>query len=212
MTISFRILAAGTLLLLGAGCSRNTDYVKAPESEPVQVERNVEGANASTGGATDTTVTPQLETDKLIAALPNPEAFDNTSADTPVEQMNPVPLPDGTRAEYTSVSREYTLSREEGPVAIQVSISDTRGIPVVSAFTKSFTEFQTEDGYRRPIDVNGTNAWVQYTYAPEGERNGFGSLTMLYRERFLIQIDGGLGLSEDDLIALAKAFDYDQLK
>lgn len=201
----------GSLLLLGAGCFQKTEYIEAPESAPVHVEANLEGAKASTGGQ-EATITPQLKTEKLVDALPDPDNLKDTEADQPKEQFNPVPLPDGTRTEYTSVAREYTVQKDDETITLQVTISDTRGIPVVSAFTKSFTEFDTEDGYRRPFDFNGTEAWVQYTYDPEGLKNGFGSFTMLYRERFLIQIDGSLGMSEDELIEFAEAFDYEQLK
>jgi hypothetical protein len=203
-------MVIGAILLLGAGCFQKTEYVEAPISTPVHIEANLEGAKASTGGQ-EATITPQLKTVKLVDALPDPDKLSNTTADQPIEQFNPVPLPDGTRTEYTSVAREYTVKKETEDIRLQVTISDTRGIPVVSAFTKSFTEFDTPDGYRRPIDFNGAEAWVQYTYDPEGLKNGFGSFTMLYRERFLIQIDGSLGMSEDELIEFANAFDYTQL-
>jgi len=204
------VFIIASLLILGAGCFKHTDYTKAPEPVSVHVDANPEGAKASTGGA-EATITPQLKTVKLVDALPDPESLQGVSADQPVEQLNPVPLPDGTRTEYTSIARAYTLNNEGGDITLQVTISDTRGIPVVSAFTKSFTEFRTEDGYRKPIDFNGTEAWIQYTYDPEGLKNGFGSFTMFYRERFLIQIDGSLGMSEEKLIEFANTFDYEQL-
>jgi hypothetical protein len=204
--------ACAALILLGASCfGRKTEFVEAPKSEPVHVEPNLEGARASTGGQ-EATITPQLDTEKLAAALPDPETLGTSvTAGEVVERLNPVPLPDGTRTEYVSVEREYVLKKDGGDVILRATLSDTRGIPVVSAFTRSFSEFRTDEGYRRPADVRGTEAWIQYTYDPAGVRSGFGSLTMLYRERFLIQIDGSMGLSESDLIAFAEMFDLERL-
>ncbi|MBD3251177.1 hypothetical protein GF380_01760 [Candidatus Uhrbacteria bacterium] len=209
-SILLTYLLITSALLFGAGCFEQTEYVEAPESAPVHIDPNLEGAKASTGGR-DATITPQINTAKLVRAFPDPYDLKNTTATEPVERFNPVPLPDGTRTEYTSVERTYLYQKEGSEIRIQTTIIDTRGIPVISAFVDSLTEFVSEDGYRKQTELNGVDAWIQYTYDPEGLKDGFGSFTYLYRERFLIQIDGSLGWSEQELLQFAEAFNYDEL-
>jgi hypothetical protein len=205
-------VAAIGLLLIGGGCFKKPEpavsYIPAGSSSAISVSPNPEGGDASTGG-NDVTVTPQLNTPLMVDALPDPAAFSGTVAGEPKENKNPIPLPDGTRDEYTSVERTYTKGKgTDAEVRIHVTVSDTRGIPVLSAFVDNFNEFSGPDGYRKKTSIANTDAWILYTYDPEKNRNGFGGLTMFYRGRFLIQIDGTLGVTEDELTAYANAVDF----
>ncbi len=211
------LLFALTLLLsIGGGCSKNTEkpvsYIPAAPSAPSVVTPNTQGANAASGGY-ESTVTPALETSRLVAAFPDVSAMTGFEADEPRETKNPVPLYDGTRDEYTSIDRTYIRSKgTDQEIRLHLTLSDTRSIPVVTAFEKNFTEFTNTDGYRKRVTVNGTDAWVLYTYDPARSKAGFGGLTMLYRGRFLIQIDGTLGTTEEDLVRVASQFDFTKLQ
>ena len=205
-----RVLVIASLAtLFGAGCwSSPPDYVQAPTSTPVVVQPNKEGAKASTGGA-EATITPPLSTDLLVSALPKPP--EGWTVTEPVESKLPLPLPDGTRAEATKLDREY---RKGGDAVknVRISITDTRGIPALLQFMQSFEASETDAGYRRSVTLKDSVAWISYTYGPKREEDGTGSMTIVNRERFLIQIDGGTGVSAAELTALATSFTYDALK
>jgi hypothetical protein len=210
------LFAIVLLICVGGGCSKKTvppiSYVPATPSAPLNVAPNTQGANAASGGY-PSTVTPSLDTALLVAALPDPSKMDGYTADESKEIKNPVPLFDGTRDEYTSIDRTYIRNKgEDQEIRLHVTISDTRSIPVVTAFVKNFTEFKSEGGYRKRLNVNDTDAWVLYTYDPARSKGGFGGLTMLYRGRFLIQIDGTLGTAEEDLTRMASQFDFSKLQ
>ncbi len=209
-------LFAAAVIIVGAGCfskkSETPSYTPAEPSSAVTVPPNAPGANASTGGY-ETTVTPELATPTLVSSLPDPSKLQGFTADEPKETKNPIPLPDGTRDEYTSIDRTYTKAGgTNDEVRVHVIVSDTRSIPVLTAFVNNFTEFSNADGYRKRITIEGTDAWILYTNDPARSRGGFGGLTMLYRGRFLIQIDGTLGTTEDDLVAFASAFDFSKFR
>jgi hypothetical protein len=210
------LFAAAVLVVGGAGCfskkSETPAYTPAGSTGEITVPPNAAGANASTGGY-DTTVTPELATPTLVGALPDPSALPGFEADEPKESKNPVPLPDGTRDEFTSVDRTYTKAKgTPDEVRVHVSVSDTRSIPVLTAFVSNFSEFSNADGYRKRVTIEDSDAWILYTYDPARTRGGFGGLTMLYRGRFLIQIDGTLGTTEADLAAFAAAFDFSKFR
>jgi hypothetical protein len=199
------------ILLTGAGCTNaKTTYVKSPESANIVVQPNLEGARASTGGA-DATVTPVLATDIIIKAFPVQK---DAMVSEPIEQKKPVPLPDGTRSEYVIVSRDYSVEPEGGKKkAYNVSITDTRGIPALSAYIQSFTAYETDQGFRRNIaSETDRDIWLTYAYGPNRESDGAGNILMNFRKRFLIQIEGGDGVSVDNLTAFASAFNLDALR
>lgn len=210
LTTGIRLAAYLALAALaGAGCKQTVSYVKAPPSgEPALIKPNLEGAKASTGGAS-ATITPPLATALLVQSLPEPKPPWTES--TPVESKLPVPLPDGTRTEVTRVDREYVKSGDAAK-NIRLSLTDTRGIPALLLFIQSFEAFQNDGGYRRSIKINDAPAWLTYTYGPNREADGTGSIVFIYRERFLIQIDGGLGVSADELQLLAAALRLDALR
>ncbi|HWR00128.1 MAG TPA: hypothetical protein VN397_04775 [Candidatus Methylomirabilis sp.] len=209
MTFPRTLAVFAFILLQGAGCwTKAPTYVKATPSAPVEVKPNVEGAKASTGGA-DATITPQIATEFLVSALPIPK--DPWTAADPVESRQPVPLPDGTRSEVTRVDREY---RKNGNAEqnIRISITDTRGIPALLLFMNSFEAYNNPSGYRKPLTSPNAATWLTYALGPNGAENGTGSVIQVYRERFLIQIDGGTGVSADELEAFVRSFDADALK
>lgn len=194
------------IAILGAGCEARNTYVAAPEVAPIHVTPTTEGGSASTGGQS-ATVTPVLPTEILNQTFPVPNG--DWSVDEGIEIKNPVPLPDGSRAEYTSIAREYHL-KDKG--AVKALLSDTRGIPALTAFLASLSERADEQGYRSKIRVGELEAWVTYAYGPNREEDGSGSLTLLFRERFLLQLDGGPGISAEALVKLAEAFHWDVLR
>lgn len=198
------------LLLMGAGCSHpDTSYVPAPQPAPAaNVPPSVEGGKASTGGVS-ATVTPELATTLLVSALP--QVGGDVAADETVETHNPTPLPDGTRAEYTTVMRAYHLKTDAGLEDVTVTLTDTRGIPSLYAFLDSYAERNSDTDYRRPTRVGDQDAWITYTLGPNGDADGTGSITLLYHKRFLIQIDGSSGVSAEALARFAERFDLDAL-
>ncbi len=205
-----RILALGaTLAILGAGCLKPAaDYLKAPTSTPIEVKPNVEGSKASTGGA-EATITPPLATELLVQSLPKPP--EGWTATTPVESKQPVPLPDGTRSEVTRLESEY-VKGGDAVKNVKISITDTRGIPALLLFIESYEESAGESGYRKKMDAGGAPAWLTYAFGPNREADGTGSVTLIYRQRFHIQLDGGTGVSASDLTNLVSSFNFDALK
>lgn len=199
------------LIFLGAGCwpfGRETAYIEAPELPDITVPPTLEGARASTGGQ-EATITPELDTALLVAALPS-EARGCALGETR-EQRHPVPLPDGTRSEYVSVERELLCDTDPGK-NILLSISDTRGIPVLTAFFEAFQGYSSNGSRRFSFPVEDETGWVTYTDDATGQKNGVGSMTMLYRKRFLLQIDSSGALNEQELIDLARAFRFAKLR
>ena len=198
------------LVMIGAGCGRDVSFIASPQATPEQVPANLEGAHGSTGGQA-ATVTPSLETPILISAFPDrPTGW---SVDEPRELKQPVPLPDGTATTYTSVTRTYSVLISKGKYAnIKVLLTDTRGIPALTAFLHSYQERSDDAGYRSKISIAGQEAWITYAYGPQRETDGQGSITLLSRGRFLIQMDGEQGISAETLRTLAGLFHFDALK
>lgn len=208
--ISYAILAC---LVTGAGCfGKTTPYIKSP-SQPaeVNVKPNVEGSKASTGGI-QTTVTPSLETSSLANILPDDNVLKGFVPSTVQEKINPVPMQDGTRAEFSTVTKSFSKTENDLTTTIQASLTDTRSIPVLTAFIDSYAEYSNERGTRKALSVQGEKAWITQQNNGTDEIEGFGSITMLYRNRFLIQIDGNVGISQDQLIKVLNEYHFDQLK
>lgn len=196
---------------LGAGCwlsGDRTDFVEAPPLPPVEVLPNKEGALASTGGM-EATVTPIIATELLVKTLPG--TLNGFSAQEPLEIRHPVPLPDGTRSEYVSVEREYLFS-DGGRGNVLVTISDTRGLPVLTAFMKSIQTFDDGSTHRTQTDIQGVPAWVTFTEDASQQGRGAGSVNMLYRGRFLIQVDASGNLTERQLKDFVASFDLAPLQ
>ena len=128
-----------------------------------------------------------------------------------MESKQPVPLPDGTRSEVTRVDREYVKSGDAAK-NVKISITDTRGIPALLLFIESYEESAGESGYRKKMDADGVPAWLTYAFGPNREADGTGSVTLIYRSRFHIQLDGGTGVSASDLTNLVSSFNFDALK
>lgn len=194
------------LTLTGFGCKSQPEYVPAPKTPFFQVPASPEGGKASTGGES-ATITPPLATNLLVQALP--PATDEWGAGEPVESLNPAPLPDGTRTEYVTVTRVYSNGDEK---TVSLSLTDTRGIPAVYAFLDSYAERSDEAGFRRAVKVGDLDGWVNFAYGPNREADGSGSLFLLFNERFLIQLDGGVGVTPDMLTSLASRFNFDALR
>jgi hypothetical protein len=203
------LLTILALAVMGFGCSKTPDYVKAPEQGAIEVTPTAEGGKASTGGES-ATITPVLATDALVRALPVP--LGNWTADEPVELKNPIPLPDGSRSEYTSVARTYHVAENGTSVAAKAVLTDTRGIPALTAFLDGYDERKDDSGYRTKIRIGDQDAWLVYQNGPSGAQDGSGSVVVLFNKRFLVQVDGELGLSTDLLIQLTNAFRWDELR
>lgn len=201
------VIAIATVLV-GIGCQPAPSYQKAEPTVAPEVKPNPQGAKASTGGA-EATITPQLATELLVRALPNPS--DAWTAADAVEVKLPVPLPDGTRTEYTRVDREYRKDGDAEKFA-RISLTDTRGVPALLLFLNSYEPYDNASGYRKSLDQADATGWIAYTFGPNGETDGTGSVTMLIRGRFVVQIDGGTGVPASELEALARAFHIDALK
>lgn len=198
------------LSLLGFGCAKPPSYVKAPESTPIEVPATPEGAKASTGGES-ATITPTINTAILVQAFPE-EQKEMWSADEPVEMKNPIPMPDGTRSEYVAVARTYQVAQADGTTAARAVLTDTRGIPALTIFVNGYFEHGDEWSYRKKIKIADQDAWLSYGKGPNGDADGIGSVTFLFRDRFLLQLSGEPGLSPEALIALASAFHWDVLR
>ncbi len=195
--------------LLGAGCFGTPSYVPAQRGDDVDVPPTMEGGKASTGGQS-TTVTPMLATERLVDALP-PAPSGWSMAHEAVELLNPVPLPDGTRGEYVAVSLEYASAADDTKT-ISAVLTDTRGIPALSAFLEAYTDREDPQGYRRHFSINEDSGWETVTYGPQGSADGTGSIVILINQRFILQIDGSAGVPTDMLMNLALATDWGPLK
>lgn len=201
------VIALATVLL-GIGCQTAPPYQKAEPKIAPEVKPNPEGAKASTGGA-EATITPQLATELLVRSLPEPTY--PWGAMEPVESKLPIPLPDGTRTEYTRVDREYRKA-DTATRYVKVSISDTRGIPALLLFLNAFEAYNNPSGYRKELVIPNAKAWLAYTDGRSEFEPDYGSITLVYRDRFLIQIDGGEGISSEELESLVRTFNFDALK
>lgn len=202
-------LSIGFLTMcFGVGCQKRTPvFTPAPQSVPIEVPKNTEGAKASTGGY-DVTVTPSLNPSLLAAALPSDTALEGFSAGIAVEEKNPVPLPDGTRAEYSTLKKSYT---KEG-MSISVMITDTKSLPVLTAFIQSYQPYENPSGARREVVIDDATGWITTSKSPDANETIASSFLLLYRGRFIIQMSGNLGVSTDDLLTLARALDLKQLR
>lgn len=195
----------------GAGCSKKqASYIESPASQKseIRVEPNVEGGKAATGGAS-ATMTPSIDSSILANALPSDTALTGFKASVAEERMNPVPMQDGTRSDFKTLTKEFSATTDNRTRIIRTLITDTRSIPVLTAFIDSYSEYSNETSSRTKINIKDGEAWLTYQ---KNEAEGYGSVVMLYRERFLIQIDGNLGVSKDDLISALNAYRVDQLK
>lgn len=210
--MKFVVVISLSLILVGAGCGRlDTSYVPAPPTDAPAVPPSTEGGKASTGGET-TTVTPVLATTLLVSAMPQVKG--NLSADETKETRDPVPLPDGTRTEYVSVYRTYHLKSGDDSADskdINVTLTDTRGIPALYAFLDSYAERNSDSEYRRMTRVGDQDAWITYSLGANGDADGTGSIVLLYHKRFLVQIDGSAGISAEVLARFAEQFNFDTL-
>lgn len=203
------------VVTLGWGCSKKTPlFISAPQTNDASstVTPNSQGAQASTGNL-PTTLTPEIDPAILARALPDDNILPDYKAGIAQEQKNPVPKPDGTRTEYSTMMKTYSTSTESGSKIIQVAITDTRSLPVLTAFLDSFQPYKSDSGYREQIQSDqNVNAWLTYMNAPDADSGGFGSVTMLLRGRFLVQIQGNKGVTSDELKKMASGIHQDALK
>lgn len=211
------LFLACTVSFVGAGCGSKKSGEYIPDrfvEEKIDVPASVEGSKASTGNTENVSVVPQMDTRILTESLPGKDLLDDYTSDIPTERRSPIPLPDGKRTESVSVHRIYIQdSGNEGEKnIIEASIADTRGLPVLTAFMKSYTSFDTDSGYRKQKEINGADVWITYTKDPAGGEQGFGTLIALYRDRFLIQIQGNMGSSEEKLVQVFEGFDFKKLQ
>ena len=211
--ITITLSAIIACVIGGAGCfHKQTPFVPStPASAVIDVPASSEGAKASTGGI-QATITPVLDTGSLAGVLPDDTTQNDFKASVADEQKNPVPLQDGTRTEFTTVSKTFTKIDGDQVITIQTAITDTRSIPVLTAFIDAYKEFSTDQTSRKKIPIQNETAWLTYSKDSTGSANGFGSITMLYRNRFLIQVDGNLGVTQDELLTYLNAYHFDQLK
>ncbi|MFA5129526.1 MAG: hypothetical protein WC477_01250 [Patescibacteria group bacterium] len=206
-------LLAMTTIIAGWGCTKKTtqQFVPAPSSSATStVAPNAAGGTASTGNM-PATVTPEMNTETLVKALPDDGVLPGYQSAVPEEKKNPVPLPDGTKAEYTTLVKIFTTSTQDSTRVVSVSITDTRGLPVLTAFLDSYAPYLNDSGYRKKIDVSD-QAWITYTNDPTGGPDGFGNVTMLLNNRFLIQIDGNKGVTAETLQLAASSVHQDALR
>jgi hypothetical protein len=206
---TFAVISIGLITMcFGVGCKKKAViFTPAPETKPVEVPKNVEGAQASTGGY-DTTVTPSLAPSLLAAALPPDDALEGFGASTPVEEKNPVPLPDGTRAEYSTLKKSYVKEN----ASISVTITDTKSLPVLTAFIQSYQPYENTSGARWETVIDDATGWITTSKSPDTEETIAASFLMLYRGRFIIQMSGNLGVTAENLLTLARALDLKQLR
>lgn len=207
-----RAIAAINIVLatafFGAGCTaRSGAFVPAPETRPAEVPKTAEGAKASTGGY-DVTVTPSLDPKLLAMALPPDRALKDFEADEVVEEKNPVPLPDGSRAEYSTLKKSFT----KGDATINVAITDTKSLPVLTAFIQSYRPYRNSSGARWEVAIDDAKGWVTTSQTSEAGHVIASSFLMLYRDRFIIQMNANLGVTTDELLVLARAIDLRQLR
>lgn len=211
--ITITLSAIIACVISGAGCfHKQTTFVPStPTPAVIDVPASTEGAKASTGGI-QATITPVLDTGALANVLPDDSTQKDFKASVADEQKNPVPMQDGTRTEFTTVSKTFTKTDGDQTITIQTAITDTRSIPVLTAFIDAYKEFTTDQTSRKKVPIQNNTAWLTYSKDSATATNGFGSITMLYRNRFLIQIDGNLGVTQDELLAFLNAYHFDQLK
>lgn len=198
-------------LIGGAGCfQKKTTIIESPTSteSEIRVSPNLEGAKASTGGI-QATITPVLNSVSLASALPEDDALKGFTASAVQETKDPVPMQDGTRSEFATVTKTFTKQDKVQTLAIKASITDTRSIPVLTAFIESYSEYTNDVSMRKKIRIQDTDAWLTYQRQDGG---GYGSVTMIYRGRFLIRIDGNLGISQDQLLQTLNAYQFENLK
>lgn len=197
----------------GAGCFRKSvPYTQSPpQQEVIDVQPNSEGAKASTGGI-QATVTPSLDSQLLAGILPDDKSLEGYSSTVAEEQKNPVPLQDGTRADFLTMTKTFERSDENRFYSIRASLTDTRSIPVLTAFLNSYSEYSNELGVRKKLSIQGESAWLTYRMGGSDPESGFGSIIMLYRNRFLIQIDGNMGVRQKILESILNAYHFDQMK
>lgn len=200
-------ISAFGLMCFGIGCNKTPAYVPAPETTPIEIPPTKEGAQASTGGY-DTTITPQLDSALLVAALPPDNALADFEAKTPVEEKQPVPLPDGTRGEYSTLKKTYV----KGSSSIDLSITDTRSLPVLTAFIQSYQPYESPSGSRWEVVVGDATGWMTDSKSPDTDMSIACSFLMLYKGRFIIQMNGNTGISKEDLLILARALDLKPLR
>lgn len=207
------LLAIFAGVIGGAGCFRApSSYTQSPSSGTViDVPPNKRGAEASSGGA-QATVTPALETRLLVEVLPANDVLKGFSASIAREEKNPVPMPDGTRTEFTTVSKSFTKTEGSRSLAIQASLTDTRSIPVLTAFIDSYSEYSNNGSKRKKIFIKDQPAWLTYQVTSGDVSEGFGSLVMLYRNRFLLQLNGNLGVTEEQLADVLKGYRFEMLQ
>jgi len=198
-------LATALLATVGFGCwwNQKPSYVPAEPVNQIEVTPSVEGGQASTGGES-ATITPNTAIDILIAALP--AVGDGWTAADPVEKRDPVPLPDGTRAEYVSIQRAYQFDKNGTEDGLEFLLTDTRGIPALLAFVDSYAERRDAAGYRTAIKIGDQDAWLTYAFGANAEQDGSGSIMFVLRERFIIQIDAKQGTSVQTIMTLAERF------
>ncbi len=107
-----------------------------------------------------------------------------------------------------------TFERTDGDrmYSIHTSLTDTRSIPVLTAFLDSYSEYSNETGMRKQISSQGETAWLTYRMGGGSPENSFGSIVMLYRNRFLIQIDGNIGVPQTELEKILNSYHFDKMK
>lgn len=192
----------------GAGCTgRSGAFIPASEIKPADVPKTTEGAKASTGGH-DVTVTPSLDPQLLAMALPTDRALKDFKAGDVVEEKNPVPLPDGSRAEYSTLKKSFV----KGDATINVAITDTKSLPVLTAFIQSYRPYENSSGARWEVAIDDATGWMTTSQTSDADRIIASSFLMLYRDRFIIQINANLGVTTDELLVLARAIDLKRLR
>jgi hypothetical protein len=206
-------LLISAIAFFGWGCAKKTPFIPAqPTGTSAAVAPNVPGAQASTGNLT-ATVTPEISSSILANAMPDDTILFGYSANVSQEQKNPVPMPDGTRTEYTTLQKTYTSFTGDETKIVQVSITDTRSLPVLTAFMDSYSPYQNDSGYRKQFRHDDTvTAWLTYMNSPDGDERGFGSVTMMIHGRFLVQIQGNKGVTADELQSVAASIHQNALQ
>lgn len=210
--MTLRAIAVINVLLatvfFGAGCTRRSGtFVPAPEGKPAEAPKTTEGARASTGGH-DVTVTPSLDPKILATTLPPDRALKDFKASETVEEKNPVPLPDGSRAEYSTLKKSFA----KGDATISVSITDTKSLPVLTAFIQSYRPYENSSGARWEVAIDDATGWITTSRTSDADHIIASSFLMLYRDRFIIQMNANLGVTTEELLTLVRAIDLKQLR